>query len=206
MPANSPATGPQPRTALCVFCGSAAGIRPVYAEAAREVGRLLATRGLGLVYGGGSVGLMGLTADAALAAGGHVVGVIPQALDRREIAHTGLHELIITPDMHERKAVMAARSAGFLTLPGGIGTFEEFFEILSWAALGLHQKPLGLLDVDGYYAPLMDLLGHAVAEGFLRPADRALVLVDTDPARLIDGLMAYQPPPPGPRWIDVNQA
>jgi uncharacterized protein (TIGR00730 family) len=190
---------------VCVFCGSARGRRPLYEEAARRVGDALARSGLGMVYGGGRVGLMGVVADAVLAAGGHVVGVIPQPLALKEVAHEGVSELIVVPGMHERKALMAARAGAFLTLPGGIGTFEEFFEILTWAALGLHGKPVALLNVDGYFDPLLQLLRHAVEEGFLRPAHLALLLVSDDPEALVAQLPTFQPPPPGPLWIDEKQ-
>jgi uncharacterized protein (TIGR00730 family) len=193
------------RPHVCVFCGSARGARAEYVAAARRVGAALARSGLGLVYGGGRVGLMGVVADAALAEGGRVVGVIPEPLAREEIAHDGLTELHVVPGMHERKALMARRSAGFLMLPGGIGTFEEFFEILTWAALGLHRKPIGVLNVGGYFAPLLRLLDHAVAEGFVRPAHLALLLVSADPEALVAGLRTHEPPPPGPVWIDPDE-
>jgi len=179
---------------VCVFCGSSHGASPVYAEAARDLGRRLARRGLGLVYGGGNVGLMGEVADAALAAGGEVIGVIPYALEAREVAHSGLTELHVVDSMHERKALMADLSDGFLALPGGIGTLEEFFEVWTWGQLGLHAKPCGLLDVAGYYAPLLAFLDRTVEEGFLRPAHREVVLVDTDPEALLDRMAAFTPP------------
>src|SRR4051794_7921163 len=193
------------RPHVCVFCGSSCGTRPSYVDAARRLGTALARNGLGVVYGGGRVGLMGIVADAALAAGGRVVGVIPDPLATREVAHGGLTELHVVPGMHERKALMAGRSAGFLTLPGGIGTFEEFFEILSWAALGLHNKPIGLLNVDGYFGPLLRLLEHGVAEGFIRDRHLALLLVSEDPEALATGLLTHAPPPPGPVWIDPDE-
>jgi uncharacterized protein (TIGR00730 family) len=193
------------RPHLCVFCGSARGLRAEYIAAARRVGAALARAGLGLVYGGGRVGLMGAVADAALAAGGRVVGVIPDPLAQKEIAHDGLTELHVVPGMHERKALMARRSAGFLMLPGGIGTLEEFFEILTWAALGLHNKPIGLLNVGGYFDPLLRLLEHGVAEGFIRDQHLALLLVSQDPEDLTTGLLTHRPPPPGPVWIDVDE-
>ena len=193
------------RPHICVFCGSQSGSRPVYADAARRVGEALARGGLGLVYGGGRVGLMGVVADAALAAGGRVVGVIPDPLALRELAHDGVTELIVVPGMHERKALMATRAAGFLALPGGVGTFEEFFEILTWAVLGLHRKPLGILNVAGYYDPLLRLLDHAVAERFVRPEHLGLLRVSDDPEALAADLLGHVPPPPGPRWIDPDQ-
>jgi uncharacterized protein (TIGR00730 family) len=193
------------RPHVCVFCGSSAGSRPAYAEAAWRVGTTLAHHGLGLVYGGGQVGLMGVLADAALAAGGRVIGVIPEPLATKELAHTGLTELRVVRTMHERKALMAELSAGFLALPGGVGTFEEFFEIVTWAVLGLHRKPVGLLNVEGYYDPLRALLDHAVAERFVRPEHRALVVVSDQPEILAADLLFLTPPSPGPKWIDLNQ-
>ncbi len=176
-----------------MFCGSSPGGRPEYVAAARQLGTALAERGQTLVYGGGNVGLMGAVADAALDAGGKVVGVIPQHLDDWEVGHRGLTELEIVGSMHERKARMADLADAFITLPGGLGTFEELFEILTWAQLGLHQKPFGLLNTLGYYAPLLTLLDTAVQERFLRPEHRALVLEEpTDPNRLLDRLAAYE--------------
>ena len=190
---------------VCVFCGSQRGARPEYEVAARRVGAALAASGIGLVYGGGRVGLMGAVADAALAAGGRVVGVIPEHLTLRELAHDGLTQLIVVPGMHERKALMAARSDAFLALPGGVGTFEEFFEILTWAVLGLHAKPLGLLNVAGYYDPLLTLLDHAVAERFVRPEHRDLVVDSNDPEGLTTRIVQHKPPSPGPKWIELDQ-
>ncbi len=192
------------RPHICVFCGSQSGKRPIYAEAARRVGQAIARDGLGLVYGGGRVGLMGIVADSALKAGGRVVGVIPEALSAREIAHDGLTELHVVPGMHERKAMMASRSDAFLALPGGVGTFEEFFEILTWGVLGLHRKPIGLLNTDGYYDPLIMLVDHAVAERFVRPEHRDLILILDDPEAIVSRLMTVQPPDPGPKWIDLE--
>ncbi|HVR73998.1 MAG TPA: TIGR00730 family Rossman fold protein, partial [Planctomycetota bacterium] len=178
----------------CVFCGSSAGKRPAYSEAARALGRHLAARGVRLVFGGGRVGLMGVVADAVLEAGGTVTGVIPRALATRELAHDGLTDLRVVGTMHERKALMAELSDAFIALPGGLGTLEEFCEIVTWAQLGIHQKPCGILDVEGYYAPLLVQLDHAVAESFVKPQHRALVLSESDPARLLDALAAYHPP------------
>ena len=186
---------------ICVFCGSNPGASPVYAETARTLGETLAGRGLGLVYGGGNVGLMGAVADGALAAGGEVIGVIPHTLVLREVAHRGLTELRVVDSMHERKAMMAELADGFLVLPGGIGTMEEFFEVWTWAQLGLHGKPIGLLDTAGYYAQLQGFLDHAVAEGFLRPDHRSTVLVDADAGRLLDRMRSHAPPNV-PKWID----
>ncbi len=183
-----------PMARLCVFCGSSPGSDPRYLEAAREMGRTLARRGLGLVYGGGSVGLMGAVADAALEAGGEVVGVIPEVLAIRELAHKRLTTLHVVGSMHQRKALMAELSDGFVALPGGMGTLEELAEVLTWAQLGLHARPCGLLDVAGYYDPLVAFFDRAVAAGFLRPAHRRILLTDTTPAGLIDQFQAFQPP------------
>ncbi|WP_431929528.1 TIGR00730 family Rossman fold protein [Amycolatopsis tucumanensis] len=179
---------------ICVFCGSSGGGDPVYADAATALGKLLAERGIGLVYGGASVGLMGAVADGALAAGGEVIGVIPEHLKRVEIAHAGLSELVVTADMHERKAKMAEYADAFLALPGGAGTLEELAEVWTWAQLGLHSKPIGLVDVAGYYRPFQEFIDHMVAEKFLRPQHRDLVFVNEDPAALLDAFAAYDPP------------
>ena len=179
---------------VCVFCGSREGLRSVYAEAARSMGREIARRGLGLVYGGGRVGLMGAVADAALEEGGEVVGVITEALISKEIAHAGLTKLHVVGSMHERKMLMAELSEGFVTLPGGYGTLEEFFEVLSWAQLSIHEKPCGLLDVDGFWDPLSTLFDHAVIEGFVHPDHRSLVLTEGDPHALLERMERYTPP------------
>lgn len=189
---------------VCVFCGSSSGRRPEYAAAARELGDLLAQRGIRLVYGGGNVGLMGVIADAALAAGGQVIGVIPQHLMAKELGHLGLTELKIVGSMHERKALMADLSDAFIALPGGIGTLEELLEILTWGQLGLHAKPCGLLDVCGYYAPLRQMLTSAAVEGFLRPEHERLLVGSSDPADLLDRLAMHQPPD-FPKWIDRDE-
>lgn len=179
---------------VCVYCGSSAGGRPEYLAAARELGESLARRGLGLVYGGASVGLMGAVADAALAAGGEAVGVIPEALLARELAHDGLTELHVVASMHERKALMSELADAFVALPGGLGTLEELAETLTWAQLGLHRKPSGLLDVAGYYDALVAFLDHAVREGLLRREHRALLLVADRADELLDRLAGYEPP------------
>jgi uncharacterized protein (TIGR00730 family) len=184
---------------ICVFCGASAGRRADYAQTATALGTLIATQGLELVYGGGNVGLMGVVADACLMAGGQVTGVIPEALVGREfegerIDHSAVSRLEIVDSMHTRKARMAALADGFIALPGGFGTFEELFEILTWGQLGFHRKPIGLLDVAGYFAPLLTLCDHAVAEGFLRPDNRSMLLADTCPASLLARMRAYQPP------------
>jgi len=179
---------------ICVFCGSSPGADPRYLAAAREMGRALVARGLGLVYGGGSVGLMGAVADAALAAGGEVVGVIPQVLQIRELAHRRLTALHVVGSMHERKALMAELSDGFVALPGGMGTLEELSEVLTWAQLGLHARPCGLLDVAGYYDPLVAFFDRAVEAGFLRREHRRLLLTAATPAALLDLFRAFIPP------------
>ena len=186
---------------VCVFCGSSPGASPTYAATAQRVGALLAQRGLTLVYGGGNVGLMGVLADAVLAHGGHVIGVIPQALMDLEVGHTGLSDLRIVGSMHERKALMADLSDGFIALPGGIGTLEEFCEVLTWAQLGMHAKPCGLTNVDGYFDHLITFLDHSVHERFFRPQHRAMVLVEADPDTLLDRFERYQPPQLE-KWID----
>jgi uncharacterized protein (TIGR00730 family) len=180
---------------ICVFCGSSPGRGDRYTTAAAGLGRLLAERGIAVVYGGATVGTMGVVADAALKAGGEVYGVIPRALVDREIAHTGLTELFVVADMHERKARMADLADGFIALPGGAGTLEELFEVWTWAQLGLHTKPLGLLDVDGFYEPLATMLDHMVEEGFLSAANRDLVAREADPLSLLNHLT--QPWPSG---------
>ncbi len=190
---------------VCVFCGSSSGTNPLYVDAARRMGRTLARRGIGLVYGGGGTGLMGEVADAALAAGGEVVGVIPRALQLRELAHDGLTELHVVGSMHERKAKMAELAHGFVALPGGMGTLEEFAEVLTWAQLGLHERPCGLLDVAGYYRPLVAFFDHAEAEGFLRPEHRRLVLSAEEPDALLDRFAAWEPPKLR-KWIDDRSA
>jgi hypothetical protein len=180
-------------SSVCVFTAARPGARPAYAAAARALARELAGRGLTIVYGGGRAGLMGAFADEALAAGAEVVGVIPQALVDREAAHRGLSELVIVDTLHERKAVMAQRADAFVGAPGGIGTLEELVEALSWAQLGLHDKPCGLLNVDGYYDRLLSWLDHAVTEGFVPAADRGLLEVAPAPAELLDRLSRPRP-------------
>lgn len=175
---------------VCVFCGSQEGSRPEYAEAARDLGRALVRRGLGLVYGGGGIGLMRALADAVMDQGGQAIGVIPQAMVEKDLAHHGLTELRIVASMHQRKALMADLADAFVALPGGYGTLEEVCEMLAWSQLGLHGKPCGLLNVSGYYDALLELLDHAAAEGFVSPACRRLVLVHRDPDGLLDLLAA----------------
>ncbi|WP_437669419.1 TIGR00730 family Rossman fold protein [Sorangium sp. So ce131] len=178
---------------ICVYCGSSAGASPAYREAAVRLGELLAERGIGLVYGGGRVGLMGAVADAARARGGEVIGVIPHFLKQRELDHHGLTELVLVDTMHERKARMAALSDAFIAMPGGIGTLEEMFEVWTWTQLGSQEKPVGLLDVQGFYRPLIAFLDHIVAEQFLRPGHRAMLQVSDDAATLVDRLAAWRP-------------
>ncbi|RMG08928.1 MAG: TIGR00730 family Rossman fold protein [Planctomycetota bacterium] len=175
---------------ITVFCGSRHGARPEFSDAARALGRTIAERGLGLVTGGGSVGLMGVVADAALEAGGEVIGVIPQVLSRAEVAHHGLSELLVVDSMHTRKMRMNELCGGFVALPGGIGTFEELFEVLSWRQLRIHAKPIGLYDVAGYWTGLRSLLDQAVAEGFLNPVHRSVLLRADDPELLLDRMAA----------------
>lgn len=189
---------------VCVYCGSNSGSRPAYTKAARDMGAALARRGLELVYGGGRVGLMGTLADAVLAAGGHVIGVIPQSLVAREVGHHGLKDLRVVNSMHERKALMVDLADAFIALPGGFGTLEEFFEVLTWAQLGLHRKPHGLLNVKGFYDSLLSFMDHAVAENFVRSVHRELVITDSDPERLLD-LIAQSQPPMLDKWIERNQ-
>jgi uncharacterized protein (TIGR00730 family) len=185
---------------VCVFCGSRTGQPDEYRAAARHLAGVLAARDIGLVYGGGAVGLMGVLADAMLAAGGTVIGVIPEALATREVAHAGLSELHVVESMHARKAMMAERSDAFIAMPGGFGTFEEFCEVVTWTQLGLHRKRCGLLNVGGFYDPLLALFNRGVADGFISAANRAIVIAEPEPARLIDRLAS---PAHGgePAWI-----
>ena len=190
---------------VCVFCGSSTGRQAVYAEAARAMAKALVDRGIGLVYGGGSVGLMGVLADAVLAGGGEAIGVLPRGLARKEYAHSRLTELHLVGSMHERKALMASLADGFVALPGGLGTLEEVFEVLTWAQLGIHRKPVGLVDVEGYWDGLLALLRHAVGEGFVRPEYAALLLVDPRPEALLDRFATWRPPVTPPIWLDTTE-
>jgi len=180
---------------ICVYCGSNAGTRPEYVEAARAMGREIAERGLTLVYGGGKVGLMGALADEALAAGGKVVGIIPQFLALKEVAHAGLSELVVVESMHARKAEMERHADAFIAMPGGIGTMEELFEIWTWSQLGQHRKPCGLLDVGGYYDHLNAFLDRMAADGFVNPEHRAMLTRSESPGALLDAFAAYEAPP-----------
>ena len=186
---------------VCVFCASSPGARTDYADLAAATGKLLAAEGIGLVYGGGAVGLMGVVADAALAAGGEVVGVIPDDLFAREVGHRGLTDLRVVSSMHERKQLMFDLSDGFIALPGGLGTFEEVFEVLTWAQLGMHAKPIAMLDVAGYYEPLLAFLDRAVEERLVRPQHRAMLLQGDDPVDVLDRMRRYEPPAVE-KWID----
>lgn len=179
---------------LCVFCGANSGHDPRYMKAAAALGRSIAQAGLGLVYGGASIGLMGAVADAALAEGGEVIGVIPQTLVAREVAHHGLSDLRVVTSMHERKALMADLSDGFIALPGGVGTLEELFEVWTWSHLGLHRKPCGLLDVAGFYSGLGRFIDHVQQEGFLRDGVRNMLLMAEDPTQMIAAMRAYVAP------------
>jgi uncharacterized protein (TIGR00730 family) len=188
-------------SSLCVYCGSSPGRQPAYLDAARALGVALVRRGIRLVYGGARVGVMGALANAVLAAGGAVTGVIPRALAGKEIAHDGLSELIITESMHARKTIMAERSDACVALPGGIGTLEELFEAWTWTQLGFHRKPCGLLNVVGYFDALIQFVEHSVAEGYMKPIHRDILLVDSDVDRLLDRLEVYEPPTI-PKWLD----
>jgi uncharacterized protein (TIGR00730 family) len=179
---------------IAVYCGSNKGARPAYAEAAEKLGAHLAQRGIELVYGGGCVGLMGILADAALKHGGHVIGVIPEKLVIKEVVHETLPDLRVVKTMHERKALMAELADGFIALPGGYGTYEEFCEVLAWSQLGYHQKPFGLLEVAGFYRGFLEFFDHATREGFIRPQHRELVIVEADPEKLLQRLEAFRPP------------
>ncbi|MFQ3593117.1 MAG: TIGR00730 family Rossman fold protein [Gemmataceae bacterium] len=190
-----------PRKSICVFCGSSNGLDPAYSDATRRVAIEMAARKLILVYGAGDVGLMGILADAMLAAGGLVIGFIPRALVDREVAHHGITELHVVETMHERKAHMADRASAFLALPGGFGTLDELFEILTWAQLGIHRKPIGLLNVRGFFNPLLSWIDHALQEGFLRAKHRDLLLVDDDPERLVQRLVTAPEPIPVTKWV-----
>lgn len=190
---------------VCVFCGSASGTNPTYAEAARELGRELAARGLALVYGGGRVGLMGEVASATLAAGGTVVGVLPHSLALKEIAQEDCTELIVVNTMHERKAQMADRAGAFVALPGGYGTCDELFEIITWAQLGIHNKPVAVLNVNGFFTPLLGWLDHIVTEGLLQPKHRELLLVAERVPALLAKLATWVPPEPLTKWVEAEE-
>jgi uncharacterized protein (TIGR00730 family) len=190
---------------VCVYAGSNAGVDPAHADAARALGRALVGRGCALVYGGGRTGLMGVVADAVLEAGGRATGIIPRSLEAREVAHRGLTELVVVESMHERKALMAERSDAFVALPGGLGTIEELVEAATWTQLGIHQKPVGLLDSAGYWAPFGAFLDHAVEAGFVRAEHRRGVVVDADPEPLLARLEAWAPTNVE-KWLDLGQS
>jgi uncharacterized protein (TIGR00730 family) len=191
---------------LCVFCGSNVGARPTYAGMAREMASELFRRRLGVVYGGGGIGLMGVLADAMLALGGEVIGVIPRPLATKELAHPGLTEMHVVESMHERKALMASLADGFVAMPGGLGTFEETLEVLTWSQLGIHRKPIGLLNVDGYYDGLLSMISHAIGEGFVPREYGALSVSASTPVGLLDLLEAWRPPDFPGRWLNISQA
>lgn len=187
---------------VCIFCGSSIGARDAYRDDANRMGEEIARRGLRLVYGGGKVGLMGVVADAALRAGGEVLGIIPESLMNKEVGHGSLTELLVTSTMHERKAAMADAADAFIALPGGFGTFDELCEILTWAQLGIHQKPIGLLDTEGFFSQLTTFFDFVLDQGFLRPEHRSLLLEDHDPAALLDRMQRWQPVNVA-KWADL---
>ena len=189
---------------ICVFAGSSPGRQPQYVEAAQQLGEELCARGYDLVYGGGRVGLMGTVADSVLGHGGQVIGVIPEALAEKEVAHRGLTDLRVVTSMHERKALMAELSIAFIALPGGLGTLEELFEVLTWVQLGIHTKPCGLVNVGGYFNGLLEFISHAVEERFLKPDHKAMILVEEDIKALLDAVEAFVPPA-GEKWRDREQ-
>ncbi len=189
---------------IAVYCGSSRGHDPVYARAATELGEALVERGIGLVFGGGRVGLMGVIADAVLAKGGEVRGVIPQALATKELAHAGVTELSVVPSMHERKAKMALLADGFIAMPGGFGTLDETYEMITWAQLGFHTKPIGLLNVNGYFDALLAFASRAVADGFIKPEHATMVLVAATPSELLARMDAYVAAP-APKWIGLGE-
>jgi hypothetical protein len=191
---------------FCVYCGSNSGARPGYGEATTALARALVAHGIGIVYGGGNVGLMGTLADTALAAGGEVVGVIPEFLVAKEVAHAGLTEMRIVGSMQERKALMAELSDAFIALPGGLGTFDEFCETLTWTQLGLHQKPTAILNVEGYYDPLLAMFRHAEQERFIKPQHAKMIIVETNPEALVEKLLACKMPSPTDKWFAKSRS
>jgi len=190
---------------ICVFCGSNSGIDPIYLATAEKVGKFLADNGIELVFGGGRVGLMGKIADTVMENGGKVIGIIPQALSEREVAHQGLTELHVVGSMHERKAMMADLADGFIALPGGVGTFEEFCEIVTWAQLGIHKKPCALMNVGGFYDSFIAMFDHSMNQGFIRPQHRALVLVESEIDKLYKAMLEYRPPIVE-KWLDKESS
>ena len=195
----------QPICRICVFCGSRGGQRPEYLQQAQRLGELLVARNIGLVYGGASVGLMGAVADAMLLGGGDVTGVIPEALATKEMAHPRVRDLRVVGSMHERKALMAELSDAFIALPGGFGTLEELFEMVTWAQPGLHRKPFGILNVAGFFDGLLALVDHAIHEGFILAHHRKLILTAEEPERLLDLVMGHESPPPAIKWIQAAE-
>ncbi len=191
---------------ICVYCGSSSGRNPAYVESAERLADVLVERNIGLVYGGAQIGVMGAVANQMLAQGGRVIGVIPEGLLLKEVAHQGLTELHVTKSMHDRKALMAEHSDGFIALPGGIGTFEELFEVWTWSQLGFHHKPCGLLNVAGYYDQLIAFLNHASEEGFVKPPHRELLMVEQDPAKILDRMALYTPPITSPLAVKLDLA
>ena len=191
-------------SSICVYCGSSRGRIDDYTVAAHAFAQAIVERGIGLVYGGGGIGIMGILADEVLRLGGRAVGVIPESLVREELAHANLTELHVTPSMHARKTLMAELADGFVALPGGIGTFEEIFEVWTWAQLGFHRKPCGLLNVAGYYDGLVSFLDHAAHEAFVREDQRRMLVVESDPAALLDRFARYAPPPL-PKWLEPGE-
>jgi uncharacterized protein (TIGR00730 family) len=189
---------------FCVFCGSSTGVRPAYSVAAAALAQCLVSRGIAIVYGGANRGLMGVLADAALKAGGEVIGVMPRSLAKKEIMHDGLSDLRVVGSMHERKAMMAELSDAFIAMPGGYGTFEEFCEVLTWTQLGLHRKPCGILNVGGYYDHLLALFDHAVTEEFVKPVHRRMIIAGSDPESLVRILLEYELPLVE-KWIDAKE-
>jgi len=190
---------------ICVFCGANQGLNPVYAEHARTLGTRLVEAGYGLVYGGGSVGLMGVIADSVLAAGGEVIGVIPEELATKEVMHTGVTQMHVVQSMHARKALMAELSTAFIAMPGGYGTFEELFEVITWAQLGIHRKTIGLLNVAGFFDPLLQFVDHAIAESFIKPIHRELIVVEAEARALITRLETHQLPQVR-KWIKLSES
>lgn len=189
---------------VCIFCGALKGKNPIYAEAAKQLGKVLAENQLGLVYGGGNVGLMGIVANSVMENGGTVIGVIPKALEQKELRHKGITELHVVETMHERKALMAELSDAFIAMPGGFGTFEEFFEVTTWLQLGAHKKPCGILNAGGFYSHLLTFIEHASSEGFITPEDSQLIVVEEAPGALIEGLKNFVPRE-STKWLALEQ-
>jgi uncharacterized protein (TIGR00730 family) len=192
-------------SSVCVYCGSSDRVNDAYLEAAQSMGAAIANRGLSLVFGGGGTGMMGAVADAAMECGAEVIGVIPQRFNTEELVHAGLTELRVVDTMHVRKAMMAEMADAFVALPGGYGTFEELFEMLTWAQIGLHRKPVGILNIQGYFDPLLSLIEHAQQQGFIYSEHRSLLVAETDPNQLLDALSTYQSPAGLERWLNRHK-